>query len=147
METTINCPIDRGFQFTHVCTADEDFVAGEMLLLGANLLCIVVERGEGATVRAATIAAGNMAQPPVVTCLMVCEDVTLDKLAGDDTIAIGSWLWYSVDDDCLVTALNKVDNSGACYKCAVAIELSDDPNDTVRVHFDGRFTVSEAGTA
>ncbi len=146
MNTVINCPIDRGFQFTKVLTADEDFVAGQMLLMGANLLGIVVEKAEGATVRAATIAAGKLAQPRVATLLMVCEDVTLDKLAADDTIAIGSWLWYSVDDDCLVTALAKVDASGACYKCAIAIELSDDPNDTVRVHFDGRFTASEAGT-
>jgi len=151
MNTVINCPINRGFQFTKVLTTSEDFVVGQMLVMGANLLGIVVERAEGATVRAATIAAGGMAQPPVATILIVCEDVTLDKLAGDDAIAAGVELWYDITSDCLVSSISNavsgVTIGHDLYKCAISLEVSDDTADTIRVHFDGRYTVMIDATA
>ncbi len=146
MEVTFNAPIDRGFQFTYTLADADDFTAGQVFLLGPNVLALVVERAEGATAKAVTIAAGDLAQPGVATLLLTCEDVTMAKLAGVDSIADGTKMWYSVDDDALVSALSEVDASGACYACACSIELSNDTADTVRVSFDGRFTVSEAGT-
>ncbi len=146
MKAIINCPLDRGFQFTYTLADGDNFTAGNIFLLGPNLLAIVVERAEGATARAATIAAGGLRQPVVATLLLVCEDVTMPKLAGVDAIADGTKMWYSVDDDCLVSALSEVDAAGACYACACSLVISNDTADTVRVHFDGRFTVSEAGT-
>jgi hypothetical protein len=70
----------------------------------------------------------------------------MDKMPGVDSIAAGTKLWFSVDDNQLVSALTDVDASGDCHACAVALELSDDTADTVRVAFNGFNVPAEAGT-
>lgn len=151
MEVTFNAPIDRGFQFTYTLAASDDFTAGQVLLLGPNVVALVVEKAEGATARAATIAAGDLAQPKVATVLLTFEDVTVSKLAGDDSIGAGVHLWYDVDDDDFVSSLSNavsgVTIGNDCYKCGVSLEASDDSADTIRITFDGRFTVMEDAVA
>lgn len=146
MEAIFNASTERGRQLNYSPTTSQALTAGQVLLLGANLLTIVLERAKGATLRAAEIAAGNIASPSLAACLFECEDVTMPKLPGVDSIAVGTKLWYSADDDSLVDSLSDVDASGACYACGVAIELSNDTADTVRIAFNGYNTVSEAGT-
>lgn len=146
MQAIFNASTERGRQCNYSPTTSEALTAGQIKLLGPNLLSIVMERAKGATLRAAEIAAGNIPSPSLAACLFEMEDVTMPKLAGVDAIAVGTKVWYDVDDDALVSALTQVDASGACYACGETIELSNDVADTVRITFDGRRTVSEAGT-
>ncbi len=146
-EVLLNCSIERTRNFVQrALGASDEHVQGEVIVVGPNLLGFFIEACAGATVRAASIAAGNVPAPANGTIVFEAEDVTMPKLAGVDAIAIGTKVWFSADDNALVTALTDVDAAGACYACGETIELSNDTADTVRIAFDGRQTVSEAGT-
>lgn len=146
-EAELKCSIDRCLVGPPIVCADANvFEKGQVEVAGTNLICIVAAAADGATQRAVDIAAGRPARPDRWTPIYQAEDVVMDKLPGVDSIAIGTKLWFSVDDNALVDSLSDVDAAGACYLCAVALELSDDVNDTIRVAFNGYDTVSEAGT-
>ncbi len=146
-EVILNCSMERTWNFLQAALgASDEHVQGEVKVVGPNLLAFFIEKCAGATVRAASIAARDIPAPDRGTLVCMAEDVTMPKLAGVDTIAIGTKVWFSADDNCLVSALSQVDASGACYACGETIELSNDTADTVRIIFDGRKTVSEAGT-
>lgn len=146
-EVLLDCAIERTRNFLQAALgASDEHVQGEVIVVGPNLLGFFVEKCAGATVRAASIAAGAVPAPDRATIIVEAEQVTMPKLAGDDAIAIGTKVWFSADDNCLVSALSEVDNSGACYACGETTKLSNDTADTVEIMFDGRRTVSEAGT-
>jgi hypothetical protein len=146
-ECVINCSIERCLQGPPFVCADANIVeAGQVVVLGPNLLVVAAEAADGLTQRAVDIAAGKLPRPSLYAPLFMIEDCTMPKLAGVDAIAIGTKVWFSADDNALVTALTQVDAAGACYACGVTVELSNDVADTVRITFDGRGTVSEAGT-
>ena len=148
MEAILNCTIERTRNFVlKVLGANDDHAAGEFKVIGATLIGFVVEKCAGATVRAASIAAGTIPSPDRATFIFEAEDITVPKLAGDDAIAAGAKVWFSVDDNAFVSALSKVDNTGACYYCGTTLELSNDTADTTRIHLHGDPTASEAGTA
>ena len=143
----LDCSIERTRNFLQKALgASDEHAAGEIILVGPNLLGFFIEKCAGATVRAASIAAGNVPAPDRGTIVVEAEQVTMPKLAGVDAIAIGTKVWWSVDDSALVSALSQVDVSGACYACGETTLLSNDTADTVEIIFDGRQTVSEAGT-
>jgi hypothetical protein len=147
MEAILNCSIDRTRNFVHSALgADDDFAAGEVVVLGANLIGFLAEACAGATVRAASIAANTVPKADRGTLIFEAEDVTMPKLAGVDAIAAGTKVWFSVDDNALITALSQVDAAGECLVCGTTIELSNDVDDTVRITFDGRQTAVETGT-
>lgn len=146
-ECVINCSIERCLQGPPIVCGDADIIeAGQVELIGANLLVVAAEAADGATQRAVDVAAGKLTRPGLWAPLYMIEDCTMPKLAGVDAIAAGTKVWFSADDNCLVTALSQVDAAGECYACGVTLELSKDTADTVRIAFDGRVTVAEAGT-
>lgn len=143
MEAVLNTSIDRGLSFVNtVIGANVTVTKNSIQVIGPNMLAIAAEKAAGATVRASQ----TIPYPDRYTAIFQHEDVTVDKLPGVDAIAAGTKLWYSVDDDAFVDSLTDVDAAGDCYACATSLELSDDVNDTVRVTFDGRNTIAEAGT-
>ncbi len=148
MEAILNCTIERTRNFVlRVLGVDDDHAAGEFKVIGATLIGFLVEKCAGATVRAASIAAGAVPSPDRATFVFEAEDITVPKIAGDDAIAAGAKVWFSVDDNVFVSSLAEVDNAGACYYCGTALELSNDTADTIRIYLNGAQTVSEAGTA
>lgn len=146
-ECVLNCSIDRCFQGPPiVCGASDVIEKGQVEVIGTNLVVVAAGAADGATQRAADEAAGKPPRADRWAPLYQIEDCIMDKMAGVDSIAAGTKLWFSVDDNCLVDSLSDVDNSGDCHACAVALEASDDTNDTVRVAFNGFNVPAEAGT-
>jgi len=147
-EAVLNCSIDRCLQGPPIVCGDAQIIEkGQVEVIGTHLVVIAAAAADGLTQRAADIAAGKMERPDRYAPLYTCEDCIMDKLAGVDSIAAGTPLWFSVDDNALVDSLSDVDNSGDCHQCAVALEASDDTADTIRVAFNGFNVVAEAGTA
>jgi len=152
-ECVLNCSIDRCLQGPPIVCADADIIEkGQVEVFGTptagnfDLLMVAAGAADGLTQRTADAAAGLPPRPDRWAPLFAIEDCTMDKLAGDDSIAAGAKLWFSVDDNCLTSALANIDNAGVCYACATALEVSNDTADTIRVTFDGRMVVGEAGT-
>jgi hypothetical protein len=153
-EAVINCSIDRCDQLPpHVCGDTEVIEKGQVEIIGTAtatataLVVIAAAAADGATQRAADVAAGLAARADRYAPIVRCEDVTLPKKPGVDAIAAGTKCWWSVDDNYLVTALNQVDDAGVCWPCFQTSELSDDTADTVRGYFNGILCTSAAGTA
>lgn len=157
-EVALNCPIDRCFQGPPIVCADADIIEkGQVEIMGtsgaANIANVVVAAGaaDGVTQRAVDIAANKPPRPDRYAALFFIEDCEVDKIAGDDAIAAGTKLWWSETDNAFCTSISAaasgVTETSICWPCATAIELSDDPNDKVRVTFDGRMVTGVAATA
>ena len=121
-EATLNCSIDRCLQGPPIVCGDAQVIEkGQIESIGAFLVAIAAAAADGATQRAADIAAGLPARADRYTPLYTAEDITVPKMAADDSIAAGSQLFFSEDDNVFVSALSKVDNSGVCKMCAIAL--------------------------
>ena len=146
-EAVLNVSLDRCIVMPPITCGDANiFEKGAVESLGAVLVAIVAAAADGATQRAVDVAAGLPPRSLTWAPVIMAPDVTMLKLAGEDSIAIGTKLWWSEDDNVLTVALASIDNTGVCKAVAVAIELSNDTADTVRVAFDGRMVADEAGT-
>ena len=152
-EAVVNTSVDRCAVGIPIVCANADIVAkGEVRTIGtvaAAAVCnvaIAANYANGATQRAVDVALGLPPKPDRWTPIFVCENVKAAKKAADDAIAAGSPLWFSVNDNAFVSALNKVASAGVCLPCATAIELSNDPADTILVAFNGYKSTGVAGT-
>jgi hypothetical protein len=147
MALILNQNLERGRQFTYSALGvNDDISAGDIVVVGANLVGLAVEAAQGATKRASEIAAGNIPEDDRCELLIEHNDVTVPKMAGDDSIGKGVKVFYSVDDAVWVSALSKVDASGDCYQAGVTLEASNDTDDTIRICFNGIGVAVEAGT-
>jgi hypothetical protein len=146
-EAVLNCSIDRCLQGPPIVCADADVIEkGQIEVIGANLVVIAAGAADGLTQRTADAAAGLPPRPDRWAPLYTAEDITVDKMPGVDSIAAGTKVWFSVDDNQFVDSLSDVDAAGDCHACGVTLELSDDVNDTVRIAFNGFNVPAEAGT-
>ena len=157
-EVLLDSSIDRCLQGPPIVCADADVIEqGQVEIIGTvadgtpALVTVAAAAADGLTQRNVDIAANKAPRPDRWAPLFTIEDCTVKKMAGDDAIAAGTKLWFSVTDNVFVTdlsaAVSGVTDGSICYACAVALVLSDDPNDTVRVTFDGRMVSGEAATA
>lgn len=130
-EVTFNTSIERGKGFVHTnLGATDDFSKGEVILIGTNLVCICLEEAAGATVRAASIAAGSIPKPDRCAVLYEHEDITIKK---SDSVAFsaGDEVFWDVTDN----EVNK--SAGGNYRIGVALEDAAEADKTVRISFDG----------
>lgn len=124
-------PIDRGYQFTYSALgASDDLSAGDVILLGSNLLAIVVEEAAGATVRAASIAAGAVPKPALCALLLSHELVSVMKTLAL-AIAKGDKLYWDVAEQKVNTSPLGNIFFGYCTKAAA------NPSSTVEGTFGG----------
>ena len=118
-EAVLNCSIDRCLQGPPIVCADSDVIEkGQVEIIGAgtattyNMVAIAAAAADGLTQRAADTAADKMVRPDRWAPIYQAEDVTMDKLPGVDSIAAGTKLWFSADDNALVDSLSDVDAAG-----------------------------------
>lgn len=146
-ECVLNCSIDRCLQGPPIVAGASAVIEkGQVEVVGAALVVVAAGASDGLTQRTADIAAGRPPRPKLWAPLYTIEDCIMDKMPGVDSIAAGAKLWFSVDDNQLVDSLTDVDASGDCHACAVALEASNDVDDTIRVAFNGFNVPAEAGT-
>lgn len=132
MSAILNTSVDRCKQFTYdALGASDDFDKGDVILVGAALLGICLADGAGATVRAASIAAGNIPKPDRIALAFDAEDITITKTTAL-AIVKGDLLYWDVAED----AVNKTAANN--YFCGIALEAAAaDTETTVRMTFEG----------
>jgi hypothetical protein len=143
--TILNSEIERSQQMIDILGDAESIAAGDIVLVGPNLLARAVEKADGLTARNVSIAAGEIPNPDRAAMLLTAELLLVPKTAGLDTIAVGTKVWWDTTTEAVITALSQV-TTDTNYACGVTVELSDDVNDEVMINFDGRNTVAENGT-
>ncbi len=130
-EAVINTSIDRGSSFVYTALgASDDHAKGEVVVIGTALVGICMAAGAGATVRAATIAAGGIEEPDSIAFLYEHEDVTILKNTAL-IITAGDLVFWDVADN----NVNKTASGN--YAVGVALETADTADTTVRIAFDG----------
>jgi hypothetical protein len=154
MEAEILCPIDRCFQGPPVvCSAAQIIEKGQIEVIGtqangtAALVVIAAEAADGTTQRAVDAAAGKLPRADRYAPLYSAEEVRVKKMPGDDAIAAGTKLWFSVADNVAVSALVNASHDGKCYPCLMSLEASNDTTDTIVCAFNGVNSVCALGTA
>lgn len=135
MEAIINTPLEDCSQFVYSDLAvTDDFAAGDVELIGASLLGIVVEQAAGATVRAATLAAGGIVEPDRCTMVLKADHVTILKNTSL-VISKGDIVYWDVaDGNVNKTAL-------ANHACGIALADAAEAATTVDIVFDGTGTL------
>lgn len=131
MEAILNTSIDRGRGFTYsALEVTDDFAAGDVEVIGTALTVIVVEKAAGATVRAASVAAGTEPKPDSCAILYEHEDVKILKNTSL-IIAKGDLVFWDVAEG----KVNKTASGN--YAVGVALEAADTADTTVNIAFDG----------
>jgi hypothetical protein len=151
MEAELQCSIDECTVMDPITlSAAQQFSAGDIELIGPaenpTMLGIVASDADGATQRAADVAAGIPPKPGIYTPILKARHVKVMKQAGIDTIAIGTDLLWWPEQGVFVTGAGQITTGQSGYRCAFTVKLSDDVNDKVEVIFDGVNAVQVAGS-
>jgi hypothetical protein len=123
--------IKKGRSFTYSDLGDsDDFEKGDVIVIGTALVGIVMEEAAGATVRAASIAAGTVPKPALCEVMYEHEEV---KIAKNESLKIdkGDLVFWDVNDE----NVNKTASDN--YAIGVALKDAAEADTTVLIAFDG----------
>lgn len=149
-EVALNCSIERCFQGPPIVCGDAVVIEkGQVEVIGAgtagtsNLVVVAAAAADGATQRAADIAAGRAPRPDRYTPIYEAEDITVMKKSGVNAIIAGTKLWWCPALNVAISALTQQGSAGTGYAVFTALEISNDTDNTIRVAFDGRKALAE----
>ena len=131
MEAILNCSIDRGRSFIYSdLGASDDHAKGEVIVVGTALVGICAEKCAGATVIAASIAAGTIPSPDRCALIYEMDKVTILKNTAL-VISAGDLVFWDVADN----NVNKTASGN--YAIGVALIDAASADTTVVIAFDG----------